>query len=106
MATELAGAPTPQPNSTPAPAPPRRAASPPAPRLRAVALRAGQPAVRLPSGGVAPAGRPAQVKFAQAARDPRFQQALRRLDTSAARAGSHRPAAQKAAEAQAAALPP
>lgn len=54
----------------------------------------------------APAGPAITLKIAQPGKDPRFKATLNKLNKSAAKARSHPPAGKKAAEAQAAALPP
>jgi hypothetical protein len=65
--------------------------------------RAGGPA---PSAAPAPAGPAVKLSVAKAAKDPRFRQTMDKLEKGARQTKQHPPAAKKAAEAQAAALPP
>jgi hypothetical protein len=65
------------------------------------------PASPKPAGGpVTPAVRSPRVRFARAARDPRFGKVLAQLRQSARKVGQHPPAKRKADEAQAAAKAP
>lgn len=83
-------------------APPGRARATAAPRP-APARTAATSSGRAVSSARGPA---ITLKAASAKKSPRFQAAIARLGTSAAKAASHPPASKKAAEAQAAATPP
>ncbi len=87
---------------TPAPAPARPARRP----SRAPARGAARPPAASAAGGAAPAGAAIKAAKAEAARDPRFQKVMDKLQQSATKGKQHPPAGKKAAEAQAAAQPP
>lgn len=83
----------------PAPSPARRAARP------AVRL-SKQPPTAVPAAGREPGpGEPAAIPEKRAADDPRFKRVVDKLNRNAAALRKHPPAAQKAAEAQAASRP-
>src|SRR5262245_60555026 len=81
----------------------RATARPPrGPRGAPGATRAQVPS----SAPVVPAGPAVKLSNKKAEQDPRFKQALDKLEKSATKARTHKPAARKSAEAQAAARPP
>src|SRR5207249_4598998 len=89
---------------TPAPTPARSAPKPARPSAAATAVTR----VRVPPPSVAPvpAGPAIRLKDPTAAKDPRFQRVMDKLQKSATKAKEHAPPGRKVAEAQAAAQPP
>jgi len=83
-----------------------RARAPAAHGRGAPPVRIAAPAPATAPAAASPAAPVVALKSVQAIKDPRFTGAIDRLGKSAVKARSHPPAAKKAAQAQAAALPP